>query len=180
MSHKSVPQECPIRVSHKSVPQECPTRVSYKRDPQECPECPTRVSHKSVPTFAHRPIPLPQLTPSRVPAPATNLPRQSQCDSDIHLCKSVLQECPTRVSYKSDQECPRRVSHKSVLQECPTRVSYKSVPQECPQPCSCRIAYAAAATCPWATGAPDLPSSFQVTVEVFSPIAKQLSARLDP
>ena len=58
MSHKSVPQECPIRVSHKSVLQECPTRVSYKSDPQECPtrvsyksvpeECPTRVSYKSV------------------------------------------------------------------------------------------------------------------------------------
>ena len=58
MSHKSVPQECPIRVSHKSVLQECPTRVSYKSGPQECPtrvsyksvpeECPTRVSYKSV------------------------------------------------------------------------------------------------------------------------------------
>ena len=33
--------------------------------------------------------------------------------------KSVLQECLTRVSRKSDpQECPKRVSHKSVLQEC--------------------------------------------------------------
>ena len=29
MSHKSVPQEYPTRVSHKSVPQECPTRVSF-------------------------------------------------------------------------------------------------------------------------------------------------------
>ena len=46
VSHKSVPQECPIRVSHKSVLQESPTRVSYKSDPQECP---TRVSQKSVP-----------------------------------------------------------------------------------------------------------------------------------
>ena len=45
MSHKSVLQECPTRVSYKSVPQECPTRVSYKSVPQECP---TRVSHKSV------------------------------------------------------------------------------------------------------------------------------------
>ena len=34
-------------------------------------------------------------------------------------CKSVPQECPTRVTHKSIlQECPRRVSHKSVLQEC--------------------------------------------------------------
>ena len=57
VSHKSVPQECPIRVSHKSVLQKCPTRVSYKSDPQECPRvscksvlqgCPTRVSYKSV------------------------------------------------------------------------------------------------------------------------------------
>ena len=43
VSHKSVPQECPIRVSHKSVLQECPTRVSYKSGPQECA---TRVSHR--------------------------------------------------------------------------------------------------------------------------------------
>ena len=32
------------------------------------------------------------------------------------------------MSYKSVlQECPVRVTHKSVLQECPTRASYKSV-----------------------------------------------------
>ena len=43
---KSVPQECPARVSHKSVPNECPTRVSHRSVPQECP---ARVSHKSVP-----------------------------------------------------------------------------------------------------------------------------------
>ena len=43
--------------------------------------------------------------------------------------KRALQECPTRVSYKSvPQECPTRVSHKSFVQECPTRVSLKSVP----------------------------------------------------
>ena len=58
MSYRSIPQECPTRVSHKSVPQECLTRVSYKSVPQECPtrvshksflqECPTRVSYKSV------------------------------------------------------------------------------------------------------------------------------------
>ena len=46
----------------------------------------------------------------------------------VKIDKSVLQECPTRVSHKSVlQECPTRVSHKSVLQECPTRVSHKSV-----------------------------------------------------
>ena len=59
MSYKSVPQECPTRVSYKSVPQECPTRVSHKSFRQECPirvshksvlqECPTRVSYKSGP-----------------------------------------------------------------------------------------------------------------------------------
>ena len=53
-AHKSVPEECPSRVSCKSDPQEFPTRLS-----QECPtrgsqksvrqECPRRVSHKSVP-----------------------------------------------------------------------------------------------------------------------------------
>ena len=66
-------------------------------------------------------------------------------------CKSVLQECRTRVSHKSvPQECPTRVSHKSVSQECPTRVSHKSVPQECPirvshksvlQECPTRVSY---------------------------------------
>ena len=52
-SWKSVPQECPTRVSHKSVlpTRVSRTRVSYKSVPQECPvqECPTRVSYKSVP-----------------------------------------------------------------------------------------------------------------------------------
>ena len=120
VSHKSVPQERPIRVSHKSVLQECPTRVSYKSVPQECP---TRVSYKSVP----------QESPIRV----------------SH--KSVLQECATRVSYKSDpQGCPTRVSYKSVPEECPTRVSYKSDPQECPtrvsyksvpEECPTRVSY---------------------------------------
>ena len=43
MFYKSVPQECPTRVSHKSVLQECPTRVSHKSDPQECA---TRVSYR--------------------------------------------------------------------------------------------------------------------------------------
>ena len=52
-AHKSVPEECPSRVSCKSDPQEFPTRLS-----QECPtrgsqksvrqECPTRVSHTTV------------------------------------------------------------------------------------------------------------------------------------
>ena len=46
--YRSVPQECPTRVSHKSVLQEYPTRVSYKSVPQECP---TRVSYESVPQF---------------------------------------------------------------------------------------------------------------------------------
>ena len=45
MSYKSVPQECPTRVSQKSVPQECPLRVSYKSVSQECP---IRVSYRSV------------------------------------------------------------------------------------------------------------------------------------
>ena len=47
--------------------------------------------------------------------------------------KTVLQECPTRVSHNSDrQEYPTRVSSKSVPQDCFTRVSYKSALQECP------------------------------------------------
>ena len=56
--------------------------------------------------------------------------------------KSVLQECPTRVSHKSvPQECPTRLSHKSILQECPTKVSHKSVPQSVPQECPRRVSY---------------------------------------
>ena len=50
--HKSVPQECPARVSHervsyKSAPQKCPPKVSCKDVPQVFPTS-TRVSHKSV------------------------------------------------------------------------------------------------------------------------------------
>ena len=71
VSHKSVPQECPLRVSLKSVPQEFPTTVSHNSVPQECPTYPLRVSYKSIP----------QEFPTRV--------------SD----KSVPQECPTRVSF---------------------------------------------------------------------------------
>ena len=50
--------------------------------------------------------------------------------------KSVLQECPTRVSVLQEfptsvpEECPTRVTYKSVVQECLTRVSYKSASQE--------------------------------------------------
>ena len=53
MSHKSVAQES-TRVSCKSVPQECPTRVSSKSEsvPQSdesvARECPTRTFYKSV------------------------------------------------------------------------------------------------------------------------------------
>ena len=48
MFRKSVPQECPARVSDKNALQECPPRVSHKSVGQECP---IRVSvfHKSVP-----------------------------------------------------------------------------------------------------------------------------------
>ena len=64
MSHKSVLQECPTRVSYKCVPQECPTRVnviqgvpqeytrvSHKGFRKECilRECPTKVSPTRVP-----------------------------------------------------------------------------------------------------------------------------------
>ena len=92
MSYKSVPQECPTRVSRKSVLQECPKTVLRKSFLQEWParaqECPTRVS---------------QECPTRV------------------SCKSAPQECPTRVTHKSFlslQEYPTRVPRKSVLQEC--------------------------------------------------------------
>ena len=104
MSHESVPQECPTRVSHKSVLQKCPTRVSYKRVPQECPtrvsyksapqECPTKMSHKSV---------------------------LQGCSARMsHVTQGVPQGC-TRVSQKNfpKRMCPTRVSHKTV--------SYKSV-----------------------------------------------------
>ena len=54
--------------------------------------------------------------------------------------KSVLQECPTRVSdksvsHKSDlqENSTAGVSHESVLREYPTRVTHKSVPQKCPR-----------------------------------------------
>ena len=48
MTHTSVLQECPTKVSHKSVLQVCPTRVSYKSDPQECATSVSyRVSRKS-------------------------------------------------------------------------------------------------------------------------------------
>ena len=93
MSYKSVPEECPTRVSQNSAPQELPTRVTHKSVLQVShksvlQECPTRVSCKSAP----------QECPTRV----------------TH--KSFLQECPTRVSRKSvPEECPTRVSYKSVI-----------------------------------------------------------------
>ena len=74
---KSVPQECPTRVSRKSDIQERPARVSYKSVPRECP---TRMSDKGVR----------QECPTRVS-------RTQECTKS----KSVLQECPTRVSDKS-------------------------------------------------------------------------------
>ena len=43
--------------------------------------------------------------------------------------KSVLQECPARVSHKNIP--PTRVFRKSAPQEGPKRVPYKSAPQEC-------------------------------------------------
>ena len=56
--------------------------------------------------------------------------------------KSALQECPTRVSYKSvPQECPTRVSHKSFLQECPTRVSHKECPARVSYKCPARVSH---------------------------------------
>ena len=116
MSRKSVPQECPTRVSYKSAPQECPTRVSQKSDPQECL---TRVFRKSVPC------------PTRQSYKSYKSVRVSR-KSAHKSCKSVPQECSTRVSYKSvPQECPRRVS---VIQGAPqgcTRVSRKGFLKEC-------------------------------------------------
>ena len=69
LSCKSLPGECPTRVSYKSVPQECPTRVSCKI----LQECPTRVSHKSEL----------QECPSK------------ECLTRV-FCKSVPQECPSK------------------------------------------------------------------------------------
>ena len=169
MSHKSVPQECPTRVSHKSFLQECHTRVSRKSVLQECPtrvthksvlqECPTRVSHKSIP----------QEFPTRV--------SHKECPTRVS-CKSDPQECPTRVSHKrvshkSDpQECPTRVSHESVRQECPTRVSYKSVPQGCPTRVSFGHMYIAVRSClhsgSWAPSC--LSFRFGACTAVFCPV----------
>ena len=100
MSHRSVPQECPARVSHKSVPKECPTRVSLTRVPTTVSGSPTKVSLKSA--------------PQEIPTIVTRVsPR-----------KSVSRESPLRVSQKSVpyvlQQCPARVPHKSVPWESPT------------------------------------------------------------
>ena len=69
--------------------------------------------------------------------------------------KSVLRECPTRVSDTEECQCPTRASHKSVLPGCPTRVSYRSVLQECSrrvsvlQGCPTRVTYKSVAKeCP--------------------------------
>ena len=74
MSHKSVLEECPTRLSHESVLQECPTRLSHESVPQECPR---RVSHKSV---SHKSVP--QECPIRV------------------SYKSDPEECATRVPFR--------------------------------------------------------------------------------
>ena len=66
--------------------------------------------------------------------------RNDVCDvtrNEWFDAKIALQECPTRMSYKSARTVSHRsvltavsqMSSKSVLQECPTRVG---VPQECP------------------------------------------------
>ena len=97
---------------HKSDAQECPTRVSDK---------PTRLSDESVPQEWH-----------------TRVTRVTRMFFRRLLRKSVLPECPTRVTNKSvPQECPTRMSYKS---ECSTRVACKSVPQECPTRVFCKIA----------------------------------------
>ena len=63
----------------------------------------------------------------------TKLPSKSVVQSPTS--KSAPQECLTRLSYKTHksllQECPTKVSDHGVVQECPTRVSHNSVPQEC-------------------------------------------------
>ena len=47
---------------------------------------------------------------------------------------AVLKECQVRVFHKSVmQECPQRVSSRSVSKECEARVSHKIVKRECPQ-----------------------------------------------
>ena len=81
MSHQSVSQECPLRVSYRSIPQECPTRVSHKSVLQECP---ARVTHKSV--------------PQEFPARVTHKSVPQECPTRVSQ-KSVPQECPTRVSF---------------------------------------------------------------------------------
>ena len=70
MFHKSVPQECPTRVSYKSVLQESPTRVSRKSVPQEFP---TRVTHKSVPQECPTRVSFGQTETELEPPESTNL-----------------------------------------------------------------------------------------------------------
>ena len=106
--HKiSVPQECPTRVSHKSAGQECTTRLFHNSvDKSVLLECPTRVSHKNIR----------QECPTRVSRKSAECPTR--------VCPIVYKSvpCPTKQSYQS--------ARKSVPQERPARVSYKSVPQE--------------------------------------------------
>ena len=54
--------------------------------------------------------------------------------------KGDPQECPTRLLRKSVTRVSRkRMTNKSVLQECPTRVSYKSAHKSVLQQCSARV-----------------------------------------
>ena len=154
VSHKCVPQECPTRVTHKSVLQECPVRVSHKSVSQECPATVSHKSvsqelvlqtvtcefwrkSRAKRSFWRLDTLLLEEVSNETLVLETwhvtlggSLIRNGRfgvltCDFwRKSRTKSALQECPTRVSYKSVPQ----VSYKSIPQEFRTTVSHKSVP----------------------------------------------------
>ena len=126
--HKSGLQECPAgecrtRLSYKSVPQECPTRVST-RVPRKIvrQECPTRTPRKSA-------------RKSAPPDCATRVRNKAERAFPRVPYKSEPQQCQVaRLCHESAlRECRARRRRKSSLQEYTARVfpraPRKSVPQ---------------------------------------------------
>lgn len=109
----SILQKCSTRVSHKSVPEHCPTRVSLEecctRVPQDClcervpEECPTR---------------MPQECPTGVPDKST-----LQGGSPQVCSTRDFQKCPRRALHDNVKQNCRT----SLLQEYCRRVSPKNV-----------------------------------------------------
>ena len=167
VADKSVPEECPTRLSHKSARQECPARVSDKSVLQaylrrtSCKsvlqECAPKVSHKS-PTTRVSYMTVPRQCLTNVPhksVPQKCPTRLSYVTSSTDVAREVAQESPTRVSCKDPHKnvsqgfrhVSTRVSHENLLQESPTRAFYKgvadkNVPQKSvPQNCFTRVSH---------------------------------------